>query len=112
MALRPVDNQMAVTRTQDVARQQQLKDGEATAVQQAFATQFRQKVEREQTQVQRPPQTESAQIRDDSEGRGGQAGEQASQQQRKKHRSAGAAYMAPGAERREPGKGTRLDVKL
>ncbi len=71
MALRPIDMQVLVGKLYDVGRAQYHQDQAPLVSQQSFAAEFRERTEREQTQVQATHRGESEKVSDERKGSGG-----------------------------------------
>lgn len=104
--VRPVDLQGALTRTPESTNPQHREAG-PQATQQVFAAELKHANERRQETVRETPRGEKSRVRADAR-RGGRGGRGSREQ--------GQRRDSPGAEdplrSQEPGKGTRLDVRI
>lgn len=104
MTIRPVDLQTLIPRSSEVSRVQHSRESQPGMQQQVAQAQIRLQAEQNQRQVVQSKETaHEAGVNPD--GRGGASGEQ-----RRRRRSAAKAEAAEVVE--EPGKGTRLDIKV
>jgi len=71
LVVRPIDMQVLVGKLYDVGRLQQQEDQASLVSHQAFASEFKERTEREKTQVQATQRSESQRVEEDKRGGGG-----------------------------------------
>lgn len=113
MSLKSVDLQTAIPKSTEIAKVKQVEDRDASNRQQQFATQFQQRVERQQRQVTSSPQTRNPKVDPDSRGnQQGGAGEEG-KERREPGRSPGDPTEAAKARPEPgPGRGKKLDIVI